>query len=243
MKKTIKFLIALALLFSVTGNLILAQNDGYAGKRILLKTDLLSGKKAFLTGLDAEFILFRHSTISVGIRFFKNKSDQKYLQKDYYDGPTYANVDKPKVMPQKASLKTLALNIEYRRYLKLFRPAPYGPFVYASLQAGWLTVTNGMYYRAIAEYDVTADKPYDEYVKYNYKNLPFFLPEAGFGYQAIFKNKFAAGMKAGINYTIFDSSLTGTPKEAIIGVKNTYGGNIANVKVGLSAYLQIGYLF
>jgi hypothetical protein len=240
MKRQLFYIYILSVLFwSIKGE-VLAQNNGYAGKRFLLKTDALHGIKGGFTGLELEVMIARHTTLTLGGKYYTSKVAQRY-RSDVY--PSYASYA-PELMSEKAKVRTVGGTVEVRQYLNFFRPAPHGFFAYTSLYMGVMDVEEGLYSRSLIEYDADNFMNYIEEVKYRYLGVPFVVPEFGVGYQAIFKKRFSVGAKTGVSYSIVrNDPYYIVPDKVLEGVKNTFAGNLFNnLYFGFSGYVQVGYL-
>lgn len=207
--------------------MIYAQNTGFGGKRVLLKTDLLNGARSPFFNASAEFLVTRRLSLSIGGRMTSGKYNQIYYYSEYTG--SRPDLDGKNRLADKAVIKSRTLMLEARWYAGGVLPAPRGSFFYVGYNYGKVDV-QGNFYESLSS--STTDSYY--YYSNNYSNMYYSYEakdvltwglELGYGYQS-FVNKFLTlGFKIGLNKTFFNADGKYEPKE-LSGVAKTYGPNL-----------------
>lgn len=251
--KTYYYLIVLIFICNTS----IAQNNGYAGKRFLFKTDVIHGVKAAFTGVTVEMVPLRHTTFSIGYHPYSTSINQKFNGGEYLE---YYYDEGPEKIPDKANVKTKSINLELRQYVSggIVTPAPAGFFGYLSTSFGKVDI-EGNYYESLFVSDLMDFK--GEYKSYSFKELNFHSIELGFGYQSFITQWLTLGFKFGFDYTKVKSQVGSDQEKMLSGAVRNYGYNLiggrislqtltmisetdpAKSNVGFSFYLQAGIMF
>ena len=209
-----------------------AQNTGFGGKRVLLKTDLLNGARSPFVNATAELLVTRRLSLSVGGRMTTGKYNQIYFYDEYLGGqPDQGDQSRSRNrLADKAIVKSRTLMLEARLYTGGVLPAPRGSFFYLGYNYGKVDV-QGNYYQSLTTSNGGSSYSYSSmsfnnlYYSYEAKDVLAWGLELGYGYQS-FVNKFLSlGFKLGLNKTFFNADGKYEPKE-LSGVAKTYGPNL-----------------
>lgn len=251
--KTYYYLIVLIFICNTS----IAQNNGYAGKRFLFKTDVIHGVKAAFTGVTVEMVPLRHTTFSIGYHLYSTSINQKFNGGEYLE---YYYDEGPEKIPDKANVKTKSINLELRQYVSggVVTPAPAGFFGYLSTSFGKVDI-EGNYYESLFISDLTDNK--GQYLTYSFENLDFHSVELGFGYQSFITQWLTLGFKFGFDYTKVKSPDGSGQEKLLSGAVRNYGYNLVGGRLslralsyyeeidpatnskGFSFYLQAGIIF
>lgn len=193
-------------------HLLKAQNTGFAGKRVLLKSNAINGFHGFFNSYAAEFAFHRSMTVTIGYDAVNKDVLQSYSFLE--------TVGSDITMSEKARTSYRGINMEFRKYLFSEKPAPYGLFLCASYANGNLNIEEGTYSEKLFIADGTQDITY----KINGINLAKF--GLGFGYQKPINKWLFVGGQLTFDYVRYGNVISGLPQQAASGVLKNYGANI-----------------
>jgi hypothetical protein len=181
---------------------------GFLGKRVVVKTNALSGVQKPLRGLEIEFVVKRNLTISVGYSANSNSSNinfsdvvklgdwlqyQQYMQFENLIQSYDYNTIQPGYLTSLNDGKIInskkAFDINFRLYTNSYQSAPQGFYSQYGLSIGKQTISGGIYYpNDVIDFGYgTANVKYysQDYEKYlkteNFTNFYF-----GYGFQQVF---------------------------------------------------------
>ncbi len=113
------------------------QNTGFGGRRCLIKVNAVNGTYGFLNGAQAELLLHRNITLSVGYDFINANVKQTYTDGEVVTGGKVT-------MDHKADVSYTGFNMEVRKYFSDI-PAPHGFYLRAAYRKGNLNVNEGSF--------------------------------------------------------------------------------------------------
>lgn len=200
---------------------VYAQNTGFGGKRVLLKTDLLNGVRSPLVNASAELLLTRRLSLSVGARMNRGKYNQIYYYSEYEGGMPSSVKNR---LAEKAEIRSRMIMLEGRLYSGGVLPAPRGAFLYAAYNYGKVDV-QGSFHEALAAGSGSSFPNGNSYYLYEAKDVLVWGLEFGCGYQSFINKFLTLGFKIGFNKTFFNADGKYEPKE-LSGVAKTYGPNL-----------------
>ena len=103
-----KLLFTLFILGNLIASSLQAQNTGFAGKRVLLKTNLINGLYGFCNSYSAEIAIHRKMTVSVGYDAINTSVRQSYDPLETVGTAVSIN--------SKAQTSYKGINFEFRKY-------------------------------------------------------------------------------------------------------------------------------
>jgi hypothetical protein len=208
------FFIMLTLGCSLTHSLK-AQNTGFAGKRVLLKSNVLNGLNGFLNSYGAEVALNRKMTITLGYDAINTDVIQSYNQME--------TVGSTIVMGSKAQTSYKGIHVEFRKYLSREKPAPYGLFLCANYANGNLNIEKGSYSEKLFIAEGTQN------VTYQISGISLAKFGLGLGYQKPINKWLFVGGQFTFNYVSYGNLIEGLPQHAASGVLKNYGSNLVSM--------------
>jgi hypothetical protein len=223
--------------------LLKAQNTGFAGKRLLLKSNAINGTNGLFNSYAAEFAFHRNMTVTFGYDAVNKDVLQSY---NFLE-----TVGSDITMSQKARTSYRGINMEFRKYLFSEKPAPYGLFLCASFANGNLNIEEGTYSDKLFIAGGTQDITY----KVNGINVSKF--GLGFGYQKPINKWLFVGTQLTFDYVRYGNVISGLPQQAAAGVLKNYGSNFLTINFfseerpiqdqqlrnyGVSGNIQVGIL-
>lgn len=241
MKKTLLFILIVG---CNLGNILNAQNTGFAGKRILLKTNAINGLYGFCNSYSAEIAFHRKMTITIGYDAINTSVSQSY--------DPLETVGTNVTINSKAQTSYRGANIEFRKYFSREKPAPYGFFLSTSIANGNLNIEKAIYPEKVFNANGTSKE-----LIYSINGINLTKIAIGLGFQKpILKHCFVGGQLT-LNYVKYGNIITGLPQNAASGVLKNYGSNIystnwisetkpvgeqLNKSLGISAQIQFGIM-
>ncbi len=210
-----KILFIILILFFTLPQLLLGQNTGFAGKRVLLKSNAINGSHGFFNSYAAEFAFHRKMTITVAYDAVNANVRQSYHAMETLGSKI--------VMDAKAQTSYRGMMIEYRKYFSPEKPAPYGFFVAASFANGNLNIEKGTYSEKAFLASGTQD------VTYKLNGISVSRLSLGFGYQKPINKWIFVGGQFSFDYTRFGNLISGLPQQAASGVLKNYGSNLVSM--------------
>ncbi len=236
--KRINFTGIIILLISLGVN---GQNTGFGGRRCLIKTNAVNGTYGFLNGAQAELLLHRNVTLSVGFDFINANVKQTYTDGEVVTGGKIT-------MNDKADISYTGFNMEVRKYFSDI-PAPHGFYLRAAYRKGNLNVNEGSFSSNLFDNGSPS-----QIITYSLIGVPVSGLSGGFGYQKAIKTWLFAGAYISYDYTWYGDIIEGVPARTFSGIGKNFGANIyafdksAKKKEpglssnGISGVLQIGFL-
>lgn len=194
------------------GNILKAQNTGFAGKRTLLKTNAINGLYGFCNSYSAEIAFHRKMTITIGYDAINTSVSQSY--------DPLETVGTDITINSKAQTNYQGINIEFRKYFSREKPAPYGMFVFASYANGILNIEKGMYPEKLFIAEGTQD------IDYKINGISLYKINVGAGYQKALNKWLFIGGQLSIGYNGYGNLIEGLPQNAASGVLKNYGSNL-----------------
>lgn len=207
MRKTL-FIILLVFSFP---HLLKAQNTGFAGKRVLLKSNAINGFNGFFNSYAAEFAFHRNMTVTIGYDAVNKEVFQSY---NFLE-----TVGSDITMSEKARTSYRGINMEFRKYLISEKPAPYGLFLCASYANGNLNIEEGTYSENLFIAGGTQD------ITYKINGINLAKVGLGFGYQKPINKWLFVGGQLTFDYVRYGNLISGLPQHAASGVLKNYGSN------------------
>lgn len=207
-----KILIITLILFFNLPLLLMAQNTGFAGKRVLLKSNAINGVQGFFNSYAAELAFHRKMTITVAYDAINADIRQSYHPMETLGSSI--------VMDAKAQTSYRGMMIEYRKYFSREKPAPYGLFISASFANGNLNIEKGTYAEKAFITGGTQD------VIYQINGINTSRLSLGLGYQKPINKWLFVGWQLSFDYTRFGNLISGLPQQAASGVLKNYGSNV-----------------
>lgn len=204
-----------------------AQNTGYAGKRFLIHTDVLSGRDFPRINLSGEVLLTRSSSVSFGMSVYNRDVNQKYAESNYRTSyPLLGDAGSSAItiinnpfdgrklnLPESGRIDEKTFYAGYKYYVQQSGlPAPHGLFFSGGLSVSSMNMT-GNYYRSLIQeleneleridrsyyrvYELDSRHDYN----YNFYNLAF---TGGVGYTHFLTSWFLITAEVSAVYTRFD---------------------------------------
>lgn len=192
--------------------LLMGQNTGFAGKRVLLKSNAINGVHGFFNSYAAEFVFHRKMSITVGYDAINTDVVQSYHRME--------TVGSNIVMDSKAQTSYRGVVIEYRKYFSREKPAPYGLFISAAVANGNLNIEKGTFSEKLFLASGTQD------VTYKLTGIKHTRFSLGIGYQKPINKWLFVGGQLSLDYTRYGNLISGLPQHAASGVLKNYGSNI-----------------
>jgi len=250
MRKLSKLVASLVLLMAAT-QIVQAQNAGYAGKRLVVKTEAVNGIKGVFTGIGLEYAPLKRTSIGFMVNRNSYSVNQRYGAFEYENSSTELEGS----MPQKADIQERSVTIEARLYHTGTNrpPAPNGLFWYGNLTGGSIDV-DGSYYLELLEPSNDFLAPNSQVIPYSLSNVDFVQIESGFGFQRVIYDWVTIGFSSGLNYTRYTVDSGRDAEKVFSGVAKTAGANIFGIggtsfteepsrgNVGFAFQFQIGLL-
>jgi hypothetical protein len=236
------FLFVLIALFS-GGSVLNAQNTGFAGKRVLLKTNVINGLYGFCNSYAAEVAFHRKMTITIGYDAINTSVHQSYDPAETVGNNVTIN--------SKAQTSYKGANIEFRKYFSREKPAPYGFFISLNYSNGVLDIEKGHFDERLFLPDGNG------IITYTNKGITVNKLGIGLGYQKAINKWIFIGGQISTQYCTFSNILSGIPSNVSSGVVKNYGSNLYNFNIinpdkpiheqqnksfGLNGVIQIGII-
>lgn len=192
--------------------MVTAQNTGYAGKKFILKTDLLYGKKIGVTLLEAEYTFLPNFSFTLGFGahqgLYKQSlrpKDVRYIAQEVYGAYWYVDGKKYGNFPD-ALIKSKTMRCMLKAYLGRVSPkAPRGWYFGFQYETGSATLENGVSLTPVTSGN---NNHINFIVKNNVvvENIAVRMKEFSFGKQQIFAEKFVTDVNVGFNWSKFNSN-------------------------------------
>ena len=246
--------IVLALLLAAFGLQAKSQNTGYLGKHVILKTDVINGKRLGFQNLDLEVVKTRQLAFTASFRNFAYAGTfrPKEIEKNnYVNIPTYlANSNKyydyaytefSIVTP--GQTKGLMASLGAKYYFSHILPAPSGLYTSAELGFGQATFTylyRSRYEPFVSEYG-RAFTTENEKIITESNFLYFALPAVG--YQTFLSGRFAVDAKVQFEGYINNASMDFIKKYPYPYLSsNLVAARVGNTTFGPAIYGKVGFL-
>ncbi len=192
-----------------------AQNTGFAGKRVLLKSTVINGLNGFLNSYGAEIAFNRKMTITLGYDAINTDVIQSYNQME--------TVGSSILMSSKAQTTYKGIHVEFRKYLSREKPAPYGLFLCANYANGNLNIDKGSYSEKLFIAEGTQN------VTYQISGISLAKFGFGLGYQKPINKWLFIGGQFTFNYVSYGNLIEGLPQHVASGVLKNYGSNLVSM--------------
>ncbi len=208
---------SLLLFFILAANVAFAQSVGYAGRRLVIKTDVLNGKYLGGRNIEIEYPVIRKLSVLFGFRYHSGMHKQKFTSRDEDFMGGYIS-DEANV--NKARIKALTYKIQLKYYPNSMFSAPKGFFLYGSFEFGKATIEGA----ATFDYDNASST---SSIKYgNLIDIKVKQYEWGIGFQEIIRELFVIECSGGFSGSRFNASGTPTSQQYTTGVARYYGPNL-----------------
>jgi hypothetical protein len=192
-----------------------AQNTGFAGKRVLIKSNAINGLNGFFNSYGAEIAFNRKMTITLGYDAINTEVIQSYNQME--------TVGTSIIMGSKAQTSYKGIHAEFRKYFSREKPAPYGLFMCATYGNGNLNIDKGTYSEKLFIAEGTQD------VTYQISGISLAKFGLGLGYQKPINKWIFIGGQFTFNYVSYGNLIEGLPQHAASGVLKNYGSNLVSM--------------
>lgn len=236
-----------------------SQNTGYAGRKFILKTDVLYGRSVGFRNLEAEYTIGRKWSVAVGVRTHKADYKQKITNRDLdaiVNSGTYNTNNNPGITPPDVTVSYNTAKVMLRNYFRGISPkAPRGWYFGMMYEFGTAKLTGGTLLEPIKN---NAFSNYSFIVKPNttVKNIAIRMTEFTLGYQEVYAQRFTADFSFGLCFSSFNKNGTKKTMDVTTLSAPYIGPNLIRVGkaegssgvghyqsgFGFSAYIKFGYL-
>lgn len=239
---------------------VIAQNTGYAGKKLLLKTDVFNGMYVGFRNIEAEYVFAKRFSISIcgrsHIASYQQNMSQGELNnflRTYNYGETKYGANRPSLPDAEISASTLKFTLKAYTGGSLLMKAPRGFYFGVSYESGTATLNNAVKLEPLFD-NTNLVKDFKVKPGYKVNSIPVSSIEGAIGYQEIFKGFISLDFQVAINSSSFnkggttESLLYTTYSAAFYGPnvfafgKSVDSNDVKTSALGLSAYVKLGFL-
>lgn len=239
---------------------VIAQNTGYAGKKLLLKTDVFNGMYVGFRNIEAEYVFAKRFSISICGRnhtanyqqTFSKGELNNFLRTNNYKETKYG-ANRPSLPDAKISATTLKFTLKAYPVGNPLKKAPRGFYFGVSYESGTATLNNAVKLEPLFD-NTNFVKDFTVKSGYKVNNVPVSSIEGSIGYQEIFKGFISldfqlafnsssfneGGSNETLSYTTFPAAFYG-PNIFSFG-KSATDDYVKTSALGFSAYLKLGFL-
>lgn len=250
------------ILIILTPFLAFSQNTGYAGKKFIVKANVLKGAGVGLNALGVEYAISRHLSLNAGVATMNKTVPQTLTDRDIdFILPLYhpslkrsTNGFERRPLPD-ATISSQSFSISAKTYLgRIVNRAPKGFFFEFGYEAGVATLSNGSYADSLIFDNSNNVKGFTYINNIKVKDINISSFKILMGYQEVFFKALTIEASIGLNISKFntngnDETLSVTTLSAPNYNNNLYtinspdeGSGAYTTTNGITAFLKIGYL-
>lgn len=235
----------ISLLFFITLSLAsFSQNTGYAGRKFIIKNNLLNGTSLGVKSFGAEYAFHKHYSLNIGFVIQDGSYNQVMVDRDINyiiknnneifqidlerSTQSFEQVNLPKV-----SATTRLIKISLKRYFgRVLKKAPRGLFFEFGYSRGLMSISNGSVVDSFSFDNSGRVNGFSFSHNYDINDININSLNLFFGYQEILLKRLTIETSLGINQTYYNINSNENPfSKEVLSLSSPYiGPNIYSFK-------------